>query len=211
MRSVNRQHANPLKAFIAILTVSAIASAPVAHSHTYPLSKPAVISETDLRVIAQFLGINFERFQVEIGQDFCVRVWIEVTEKGKTDDLGPNGGHCTLAGSHILIVAWQWENDSVVVRTAVHDSHGRGGWLGAEPVDVPSSGNSSRDVWGPSGSAPTLAQGERTLVADFKYGGRRDDAVRFRVFAELLPNPSGATSSGGLPQTEKQHSIGRAT
>ena len=205
MRSMNRPGLNPLKSFITVLTVSAIAFATVAHSKSYPLSKSAAVSETDLQVIAQFLGIKFQRFQVDIGHDFCLRIWIEITAKGKTDDLGPNGGHCALAGSHHLIAAWQWENDSVVVRTAVHDSNGRGGWLGAKPVEVPSGGNSSRDVWGPSGSPPTLAEGERTLVADFRYGGRRDDAVRFRVFAELLPNPNARVSSGGLHQTEGQH------
>ena len=176
--------------------------APFAHADQYLLSKPAdAMSQNDIWVFAQMLDMNFERFDFRIDKDFCLRTWLEVTREGDVDTQ-QRGGHCSRAGDHRLIVVWRLsDGSSVDVKTALHHANNTGGITGSAPIPVPSGGHSTRDLWiadDGSRSPPALAEGKRTRIADFAYGGRINQ-TRIRVFAELLPNTEGVISSGELP------------
>ena len=173
-----------------------------AHADQYFLSKPAdAMSQNDFWVFAQMLDMNFERFDFRIDKDFCLRTWLEVTREGDVDTQ-QQGGHCSRAGDHRLIVVWRLDGSSIDVKTALHHADNTRGITGSAPIPVPSADHhSARDLWiddDGTRSPPALAEGKRTRIADFAYGGRINQ-TRIRVFAELLPNTQGVISSGALP------------
>jgi hypothetical protein len=183
---------------VVAMAVFALGSAAATYADSYPLSKPPAVSETDLRVIAELQGILFQRFDLAINENFCVRISVAVTAEGEVDSESV-WGHCSLAGSHRLMVVLRTTDDhSLVVSSALRDSGGMGGTAGTGPITVPSGGWSMGNTLDPNGEPPALSEGKRTLIGDFVYGRRPAHTVGIRVHAELLPNPAGTTGSGAI-------------
>jgi hypothetical protein len=180
---------------VASVFASALASAQEL-AGAYPLSPAASLTEADLKMVAGFLGISYQTFEVEIDHPFCVRLSIEAsaTPSEVTPPAGPrDGGLCSVAGPQRITVAFRTtEGDSLVgIRVATqHVPTGVGATFSFQPIAVPPGGWSLFDTHGPEGSLPILTDGEQTVIADYAFGppsGR----LRMRVVMELLGNPTG--------------------
>lgn len=143
-------------------------------------------------------GIQFQMFDLETSDDFCLDLGYVHERDGEELDTRQGAGICTRAGRHRLIVTAKPAGAERMLVFALneHDTGFGGSFTyGALALDVPAVPTG----WSSSKPQETIYADRAVVVMTWSYGNRQTGPLHtVRITAQLKENPDGAISSGRL-------------